>query len=162
MQIRNLQGLFAAKGIYSNWDRLGNIAAGVHYLQTIKKQVTTSIKSGYQGSTHTYVDTSALVWRIANKAWGLQLQKKVINREGNKWMKKVVDAVALGYMKMASSSLGTFNKKIAETKEGRATDTEVDDISLCRLAVPISTLDEEADERVEDAEISVLHEDSSM
>jgi len=75
--------LFAAKGIYSNWDRLGNIAAGVEYLQNVKKQVSKSVKSGYQGKTHTVVDTSMLVWRIANKARELQLQVKKADRGGN-------------------------------------------------------------------------------
>ncbi|KIM38440.1 hypothetical protein M413DRAFT_45600, partial [Hebeloma cylindrosporum] len=112
-----LKALFAAKGIYSNWDRLGNIAAGVHYLQMIKKQVTASVKAGYQSSTHTAVDTSVLVWRIANKARDLELQKKVDNREGNKWMKPVIDVKVFGYKKLESSSLGTFNKKIAAMKE---------------------------------------------
>lgn len=74
-------------------------------------------------------------------------------------IKHVVDAMALGYKKMESSSLGTFNKKIAATKEGRATDTEVDDISLCGLSVPNTGLGEDASEMVEDTEISVLHEE---
>ena len=50
----------------------------------IKKQVTASLKAGYQSSTHTTVDTSALVWRIANKVQDLELQKKVNSWEGNK------------------------------------------------------------------------------
>ncbi|KAF8265909.1 hypothetical protein EI94DRAFT_1587312, partial [Lactarius quietus] len=54
--------LFTAKGIYSNWDCLSNILAGINYLQLVKKQVTNLLKSGYQGSTHKDVDTSGLVW----------------------------------------------------------------------------------------------------
>ena len=56
------QSLFAVKGIYSNWDCLGNIAAGINYLQLVKKQVTKSLMSGYRGSTHTVINMSVLVW----------------------------------------------------------------------------------------------------
>ncbi|KAH8986497.1 hypothetical protein EDB92DRAFT_1818309 [Lactarius akahatsu] len=98
------------KGIYSNWDRLGNIAAGLNYLQLVKKQVTKSLKSGYRGSTHTDVDTSALVWRIANKA--------------------IVDILTTGYRKFQTLSLATFNKKVANMRQGKpmASQSEVDEI----------------------------------
>jgi hypothetical protein len=124
----------------------------------VTKRVTASIKSGYQGSTHTDVDTSALVWRIAGKSSELHLQKRVTNREGNMRMKPVVDVLSLGYKKMESSSLGTFNKKITAMKEGHATDMEVDDISLCGLTTSSHTeLPEE--EAVENGEVSVLHDE---
>lgn len=152
------QALFAAKGIHSNWDRLGNIAAGVHYLQMIKKQVTASIKAGYQGSTHTAVDTSVLVWRIANKARDLELQKRIDNREGNKWMKVVVDVQAVGYKKLGSSSLGTFNKKISAMKEGHPTNMEIDELPSCKLVVFAGEVDDETGEN----EISVLHDDKNL
>ena len=121
----------------------------------IKKQVTASVKSGYQGSTHTAVDTSVLVWRIANKARDLELQKRVDNREGNKRMKAVVDVQALGYQKLGSSSLGTFNKKIAAMKEGRPTNIEIDELPSCRLLVVAGEADDETGEN----ETSVLHDD---
>jgi len=122
----------------------------------IKKQVTASVKAGYQGSTHTTVDTSALVWRIANKVRDLELQKRVNNREGNKWMKAVVDVQALGYKKLESSSLGTFNKKIAAMKEGHATNMEIDELPLCGLVV-VGGVDDETEE----SKISVLHDDKN-
>ena len=128
----------------------------------VKKRVTASIKSGYQGSTHTPVDTSALVWRIADKAWELELQKRIINREENKRMKPVVDVHSLGYKKMESSSLGTFNKKIIAMKEGHATDMEVDDISLCGLTMSVAELTGDSEGAVENGasgEISVLHDE---
>ncbi len=110
--------MFAAKGIYSNWDRLGNIAAGINHLQAIKKQVMNSIKSGYQGSTHTSVDTSELVWRIANKAEELQLQELHTDRQANARVKPVVDLTKVGYKKFEMASLATFNKKISAMKQG--------------------------------------------
>jgi len=33
------QFLFATKGLYASWDRLGDISAAVDYLQKIKKEV---------------------------------------------------------------------------------------------------------------------------
>ena len=62
------QALFVSKGMYSNWERLGNISASINYLMLIKKQVARSLQVSYQGSTHTAADGSALVWRIANHA----------------------------------------------------------------------------------------------
>jgi hypothetical protein len=121
----------------------------------IKKQVTASVKAGYQGSTHTAVDISVLVWRVANKARDLELQKTVKNRQGNKWMKGVVDVQALGYKKLQSSSLGTFNKKIAAMKEGHPTNMEIDELPSCELVVAAGEVDDETGEN----EISVLHDD---
>ncbi|KAI9463685.1 hypothetical protein BJY52DRAFT_1103651, partial [Lactarius psammicola] len=116
--IRYLKTLFAAKGIYSNWDRLGNIAAGINYIQLVKKQVTNSLKSGYRGSTHTDVDTSALVWRIASKAKELELQSMIANREANLSAHPVVDLLTVGFRKFHTSSLATFNKKLADMRQG--------------------------------------------
>ncbi|KAF8223885.1 hypothetical protein L208DRAFT_1411209, partial [Tricholoma matsutake] len=66
--IRYLKALFIAKGIYANWERLGDISAAVNYLQLIKTKVARLMRANYQGSTHRTVDTSQLVWHIANKA----------------------------------------------------------------------------------------------
>ena len=148
------QTLFAAKGIYSNWDRLGNISAGINYLQLVKKQVTNSLKSGYRGSTHTDVDTSPLVWRIARKASELELQTAIVNRSGNSTARPVVDIVTAGYRKFQASSLATFNKKIADMKKGNSSKTEVDEITPCQV---VEGLD--ADESEPSEEISVLHDD---
>ncbi|KAN0132824.1 hypothetical protein V8E53_009495 [Lactarius tabidus] len=88
-------GLFVAKGIYLNWDCLGNIAASINYLQLIKKHVTRSLGSGYQGSTHT-------------DSRELGLQCATIDQEANTNCKA----------KFEASSLATFNKKIADMKQG--------------------------------------------
>lgn len=149
------QTLFAAKGIYSNWDRLGNIAAGINYLQMVKKQVTNSLKSGYRGSTHTDVDTSALVWRVANKSAELELQCKVRRREGNSNAQPRIDILTAGYRKFQSSSLATFNKKLADMRQGGISQPEVDDIAPCQVVEDADADDLEADAE----ELSVLHED---
>ncbi|KAH8979980.1 hypothetical protein EDB86DRAFT_2768527, partial [Lactarius hatsudake] len=133
--IRYLKTLFAAKGIYSNWDRLGNIAAGINYLQLVKKQVTKSLKSGYRGSTHTDVDTSALVWRIANKASELKLQCTIPGRGSNSTVRPVVDILTARYRKFQTSSLATFNKKVANMRQGKplTSQSEVDKIAPCQV-----------------------------
>ncbi|KAG2005990.1 hypothetical protein CC2G_002349 [Coprinopsis cinerea AmutBmut pab1-1] len=77
--IRYLKALFASKGLYSNWNRLGNISASVNYLMLIKKQVARSLRIGYHGSTHTTPDVSKLVWRVANHAHDRRLQVRVPN-----------------------------------------------------------------------------------
>lgn len=149
------QSLFAAKGIYSNWDRLGNISAGINYLQLVKKQVTTSLKSGYRGSTHTNVDTSALVWRVANKSAELKLQCKVKRREGNSTAQPRVDILTHGFRKFQSSSLATFNKKLEDMRQGDISQPEVDDIAPCQVVDDTDADDLEAG----NGELSALHDD---
>lgn len=76
------------------------------------------LKANYQGSTHKTPNTSALVWRIANKARNLQLQKKLTNWEGNSRFKVVVDLRRTGREKFERASLATFNKKMEAIKSG--------------------------------------------
>jgi hypothetical protein len=117
--------------VYANWDRLGNISAAVNYLQLIKKQVTKSLKTNYQGNTHKNADTRALVWRIADKALELLLQKEIPDRDVP--AKTSVNIRAFGQQKFESSSLATFNKKILEIKSGQKPTPEVDELSPVRL-----------------------------
>ncbi|KAH9158595.1 hypothetical protein EDB89DRAFT_2085763 [Lactarius sanguifluus] len=152
--IRYLKTLFVAKGIYSNWDRLGNIAAGINYLQLVKKRVTNSLRSGYRGSTHTDVDTSALVWRIVNKANELGLQSVITNRDANSDARSVVDILSTGFKKFRTSSLATFNKKLADRGQGSLDQPEADEITPCQVVE-----DEDIDEPEPSEEISELHED---
>jgi hypothetical protein len=124
--------------MYANWDRLGNISAAINHLQSIKKQVFESMQTSYHGSTHTKADTSNLVWRIANKAQELHLQREIVSREnaGSHTLAKVVpDLRALGRQKFRSSSLATFNKKIEEYKKGLPVSHEVDEISMANFDV---------------------------
>lgn len=127
--------LFAAKGIYANWDRLGNISACVNHLQSIKKQVCKSVKASYQGSTHSDSDTSILVWRIANKTCELKLQIKLTERNVIKEVKPITDLRNTGRQKFESASLATFNKKIQELKAGNSGEREIDDITIPNFLV---------------------------
>lgn len=122
--------------MYANWDRLGNISAAINHLQSIKKQVFQSMQTSYHGSTHTKADTSNLVWRIANKAQEVHLQREIVARENAGSLTKVVpDLRALGRQKFKSSSLATFNKKIEEYKQGLPVSHEVDEISMANFDV---------------------------
>ncbi|KAF8236102.1 hypothetical protein L208DRAFT_1253347, partial [Tricholoma matsutake] len=94
--IQYLKALFAAKGIYANWERLGDISAAVNYLQLIKTKVAQSMWANYQGSTHKVVDTSKLVWCIVNKAQELHLQEVVLVQSGQSSAKSVPDLCTEG------------------------------------------------------------------
>ena len=150
--------MFAAKGIYSNWDRLGNIAAAVDLLQTVKKQVSSSIRSGYQSKSHKAVDPAALVWRIADKSLELGLQEKNFNRARSGGeipdLKATVMIKEAGYRKFESTSLASFNKKIEESRQGILTVHEVDEIPA--LALGLNSHEDEDD----GGEESVLHDNT--
>jgi hypothetical protein len=132
----DLQQLFVAKGMYANWDRLGNISAAINHLQNIKKQVFESMQTSYHGSTHTKADTSNLGWRIANKAQEFHLQHEIVARENAGSHTKVKpDIRALGRQKFRSSSLAPFNKKVEGYKQGLPVSLEVDEISMANFDV---------------------------
>ena len=129
--LHSLKALFAAKGIYADWDRLGNISAAVNYLQIIKKRVTRSLGTSYQGSTHSLKNAPAivLVRRIADHVQELKFQHELQSR-CNIQSKTVLNLHQVGYRKFETSSLATYNKKMEELKMGRGFDAdETDDIS---------------------------------
>ena len=150
--------MFAAKGIYSNWDCLGNIAAAVDLLQTIKKQVPSSIRSGYQSKNHKAVDSAALVWRIADKSLELGLQEENFNRTGSGGkipnLKATVMINEVGYRKFESASLASFNKKIEESRQGILTVREVDEIPALTLGLKSHEDEDDGGEEY------VLHDDT--
>ncbi|KAJ7830242.1 hypothetical protein B0H14DRAFT_2593467 [Mycena olivaceomarginata] len=55
------QELFAAKGVYGGWDRLANISAVIHVLDSIQTSMAASLGASYSGTGHKDVDTSDLV-----------------------------------------------------------------------------------------------------
>lgn len=96
----------------------------------LKKQISKSMDTSYQGKTHMTPDTSKLVWRIVDdlKKTGLQIFSQ--NREGNATAQAVPDLRARGAKQLESASLTTFNKKIRNWIDGTVTDEvlEVDTI----------------------------------
>jgi hypothetical protein len=152
-----LKHLFASKGIYSHWDRLGNVSAAISHLQAIKKQVSLLVKAGYQRLNHTATDTSVLVWRIADKAQELNLHTNLTDRLENENAKPFTDLVVTGYKKFESSSLATFNKKIADSKVGILTIQEADDIVPATFTL-ISNENSFGEEDNRDDSDSILHD----
>lgn len=130
---------FVAKGLRSTWDRLGDISGAVIQLQNVKKQVTKALGASYQGMSHTTPDTSTLVWKVANDVRELSLSKYQPGRKGNEKQKLVPDLIEVGERKLLSSSLETFNKKLACMKTGNLEEvagiTEEDEIPCIQMTV---------------------------
>ena len=118
------QELFAAKGIYSTWDRLGDVAACIDAVQCLKKSVGKSLATSYKSQSHQTPDTAALVQRVAAKAKEDRLQERVLNREENKACKVTTDLHAAG-QKRLETTLVTFNKKMRAVIQGKVQDSEV-------------------------------------
>ena len=106
----------------------------------MKKQVSKSLKATYQASTHTNVDTSRLIWRVANKARELLLQLEIPDREGVRQPKLATNLRQSGRQKFESASLATFNKKIEDIKSGSSGEREIDDIAPPNFHVEIPTI----------------------
>ena len=130
---------FVAKGLRSSWDRLGDISGAVIQLQNVKKQVTKALGASYQGKTHTTLDTSILVRKVANDVAELSLGKYQSGRKGNEKQKLVPNLIDVGEKKLMSSSLETFNKKLACMKAGNLDEvagiTEEDEIPGIQMTV---------------------------
>jgi hypothetical protein len=105
---------------------------------------------------HTDVDTSTLVWKVANKANELELQSTITDRDANSTARPVVDILTAGFRKFQTSSLATFNKKIADMRQGSPSQSEIDDIAPCQV---VEGAEAEESEPSEELELSVLHED---
>ncbi|KAJ7679964.1 hypothetical protein B0H17DRAFT_907662, partial [Mycena rosella] len=44
--------LFAARGVYGNWDRLANISAAIDVLDSIQVSMVASLGASYSGTGH--------------------------------------------------------------------------------------------------------------
>jgi hypothetical protein len=130
---------FVSKGLRSTWDRLGDISGAVIQLQNVKKQVTKALGASYEGKTHTTPDTSALVWKIANEVRELVLGKYQPSRKGNDKQRLVTNLIDVGERKLLSSTLETFNKKLAYMKAGNVDEmagmTEEDEIPSIQVTI---------------------------
>jgi hypothetical protein len=129
--------LFTTKGLYSSWERLGNISAIVEFLQNIKKQMGASLGAPYTSRTHKTPDTSDAVWKVANKIKDLALHKYKPGREGNDDAKPVANILLLGEERLKSSTLAKFNKKVRRLHDGYAVAAEVDDIPEMGIVVEL-------------------------
>ncbi|KAH9011630.1 hypothetical protein EDB85DRAFT_2159783 [Lactarius pseudohatsudake] len=143
--IGELKVLLQAKGLQSTWDRLGNISASVDVLKKLKKQVTLTMNTAYQGTTHKDPRTDHLVWRVAKKIHEERLHLYTEDRPGNAKANAVPDVVSVGKTKLRSSSLTTFNRKVRAMVEGREYDEEPDSLPHISLTVNLEDSDESDD-----------------
>ena len=104
-------------------------------LKKLKKQVTSAMKTGYQGTTHKDPKTDHLVWRVANKIREERLHLYTEGRTGNAKAKAVPDILTVGEAKLKSSSLNTFNRKICTMKAGGKYNEESDSLPQITLSV---------------------------
>ncbi|KAF8274044.1 hypothetical protein EI94DRAFT_1768902 [Lactarius quietus] len=150
--IGELKGLLQAKGIHSTWDCLGNISAAVDILKKLKKQVASAMRTAYQGTTHKAPRTEPLVWRVANKVREEMLHSYKEDQIGNTKAKLVPDVIFVGKVKLKSSSLSTFNRKVHGMVEGREydEDLEADSDLLPQNTIVVNSLD--GDEHSEDTD----------
>ncbi|KAJ7626969.1 hypothetical protein FB45DRAFT_749875 [Roridomyces roridus] len=137
--IKYLKGLLHAKGMDTTWDRLGDISAAIVPLQRVKKIVTTALGGSYQGSSHTTPDTGHLVWRVQKKAAEEELQTFQPSRSTATPPTQKKDILYRGERLLQSSTLKTFNKKIAAMIEGRSFEEEVDDLPTLNYSDSSST-----------------------
>lgn len=138
------QFLFKSHGLYSSWERLGDISASVDYLMKIKKAIGEAL-GRYQGSSHTNPNTSSLVWRVADKVRDVKLDSELPNRKGNEAAKSVTNAMVAGEKKLKSSTLKTFNQNVRKLIEGH---TQIDDVE--DEMVPLGFAEPGEDSRPED------------
>ncbi|KAJ7199758.1 hypothetical protein GGX14DRAFT_572475 [Mycena pura] len=127
MNIEHLIGYLKAKGMTSTWDRLGNVSASIVYLQRVKKKVAAALETAYRSTGHTTPDTSALVWRVADKVTSEGLQQFEDGRVNNASCKLTVDAMLTGEAKLKSSTLATFNKNMLLMIKGHSFEEEEDE-----------------------------------
>ena len=96
------------------------------------------MNAGYQGSTHSDVDVSSLVWCVANKVHELKFQTKLTIRNVP-MPKPITDLQNVGWQKFESTSLATFNKRIQDLRAERPVEGEMDDIAIPNFQ--ITTMD---------------------
>ncbi|KAF8184459.1 hypothetical protein BJ912DRAFT_927826 [Pholiota molesta] len=81
--IGELKRLLTAKGLEMTWDHLGDISSAIDYLKGVKNQVSSVMELSHKSKGHSDVDTTNLVWKVANTARDNHLQKFNANRSEN-------------------------------------------------------------------------------
>ena len=96
------------------------------------------MNAGYQGLTHSDVDVSSLVWRVANKVCELKFQTKLTNRNVP-MLKPITDLWNVGWQKFKSTSLSMFDKRIQDLRAEHPVEGETDGIATPNFQ--ITTMD---------------------
>ncbi|KIK40439.1 hypothetical protein CY34DRAFT_24807 [Suillus luteus UH-Slu-Lm8-n1] len=139
--IKFLKQFFAAKGIYSTWDHLGDISATVDLLQNVKKQVGHKLGITYHGLTHSSPDSSASVWKVANKINELGLHQFTSEWMENDSVQPVIDTLITSEKKMKMGTIATFNRKVRSMFAGQGFKQEENEIP--RLSFDLSNVAKE-------------------
>ncbi|KAF5332271.1 hypothetical protein D9611_007994 [Ephemerocybe angulata] len=108
--IKEVKETIVLKGLETTWDMMERASPCINEVKEIKQKIVAMLGLPYQNKTHSDVDTSTLVWRVADKLKEEGLQKYTPNREGNDSAKAVGDLIQDGAKKMQSSTIKTFNK----------------------------------------------------
>ncbi|KAJ3732475.1 hypothetical protein DFJ43DRAFT_997148, partial [Lentinula guzmanii] len=122
-----LKRLFAAKGIYSMWDHLGNISPAIVKVENVKKHFAKMMNTSWKNRTHKDADTRTLIWRLANKIGELGIQEYRPNRLVD-FAPVAPDLIQSGWMKLKSSAIPAFNKKITALGEAGIYEEDKDDL----------------------------------
>ncbi|KAJ7697337.1 hypothetical protein B0H17DRAFT_870215, partial [Mycena rosella] len=117
--IGHVKQLFAARGMYGDWDRLANISAAIDVLTSVKSNVAISMDASYAGKSHKAVDTSDLVWRT----------------KANRSAKTTTDIFSTGERLLKSSTIAMFNKNRRSLLKGIVPEPEEDELPLLDLAL---------------------------
>jgi hypothetical protein len=75
-----------------------------------------------------------MVWRVANKAAGEQLQEFVVGRAHNDRKKLIKDILLVGEENLKSNTLKAFNKRLTAMIEGHGFEDENDDCPTVAFA----------------------------
>lgn len=85
------------------------------------------MKLSHKNKSHHNVNTKDLVWKVANAARDHGLQIFNSARVENAHTKPVINTIAAGDLKLRSSSLATFNKRVQVMATNRKTDSSEED-----------------------------------
>ncbi|KAJ8090844.1 hypothetical protein PM082_024759 [Marasmius tenuissimus] len=111
--INEIKKLYAAKGIYASWDRLGDYAAAIRSLIAIKKVMRSMMETAYQKKEHTNADTSASVWEVVSAIEEYQLLKFIPDRKVDVEVKATPNLLSEGWDKVRKTTIPTYNKNMA-------------------------------------------------
>lgn len=108
-----MQETYSAKGIYADWNHLGDISASISHTEATKKKVGKMFDTAYKKKTHSQVDTTDLVWDVVRAIQHENLLDNIVDRKLTLPTKlvRVTDARADGYQKL-KASIKSFNKRM--------------------------------------------------
>ncbi|KAL0563513.1 hypothetical protein V5O48_018552 [Marasmius crinis-equi] len=136
--INEVKKLYAAKGIYASWDRLGDLSAAIRSLIAIKKSMRSMMETAYQKKEHTDADTTASVWKVVDAIEEYGLLKFNPDRKVDVEVKATPDLLSEGWDKVRKTTIPTYNKNMGlfrgSNKDG-VLEVEEDELRPMNFAV---------------------------